>query len=411
MSLGSVAFNDVASSGYKSAPHSLEGRDVMAVWDPYAAPAPSDDFYEKTEYGGATVVPDPIYGEEQQTFTQSLIEGNTRQETLMQTMFPDKNYAPPKIDAQSMKRDANKVVTDGAKVSRQANMAMEETKEQIANFQQDWKQAKTEALDQFVESAKEMGINPLEAADQMMPADSAGKSSAMMYIAAELAVGGGSFATAGKAFFVNQELSKADKKLSPEQQKALLEDTLKNLQQPSKPADTRMEASTSGAAAVVDSAPESDVAWENMEIDDLAEFLAADSDGMDQPEMQELLQVEHELEEVLDNHQYVQEHYADIVTADKMYASADAGNEKMVGIILDASVVENIPVVAESPRYDSLDASLAGDSIRGITLLASDTRFDSSAVQTYLDLTKVDIPEVKMQLTADIEQQFKAGAF
>ncbi len=412
MSLGTVAFNDVASSGYNSAPHALEGRNIMEVWGPDSAPAPSDDFYEKTDYGSATITPDPIYGEERQTFTQSLIEGNTREETLMQTMFPDRDYSPPKIDAQSMKRDANKVVTDGAKVSRQANMAMEETKEQIANFQQDWKQAKTEALDKFVESAKEMGINPLDAADQMIPGDSAGKASAMMYIAAELAVGGGSFATAGKAYFVNQELSKADKKLSPEQQKALLEDTLKNLQQPSKPADTRMEASASGSAvAAIDDTPESEVAWENMEIDDLAEFLAADSDGLDQPEMQELLLVEHELEEVLDNHQYVQEHYADVVTADKMYASADAGNEKMVEIILDASVVENVPVVPESPRYDSLDVSLAGDSIRGVTLLASDTRFDSGAVQTYLDLTKVDVPEVKTQLTADIEQQFRAGSF
>jgi len=410
--IGIVAFNDAsgASNGYNPVDHTNGGRDVMAVFDPYAAPAPSDDFYGKTEYGGATVVPDPIYGEEQQTFTQSLVEGNTREETLMETMFPDKSYAGPKIDAQSMKRDANKVVTDGAKVSRQANMAMEETKEQIANFKQDWNQAKTEALGQFVESAKEMGINPLEAADQMIPSDSAGKASAMMYIAAELVVGGGSFATAGKAFFVNQELSKADKKLSPEQQKALLEDTLKNLQQPAKPADTRMEASTSGAApAAVDDAPKSEIAWENMEIDDLAEFLGADAD--EQPEMQALFQIEHELEEVLDNHQYVQEHYSDVVTADKMYASADSGNEKMVEIILDASVVENIPVAAESPRYDSLDASLAGDSVRGVTLLASDTRFDSSAVQTYLDLTKVDVPEVKTQLTADIEQQFKAGSF
>lgn len=412
MSIGTVAFNDVANSGYSSSVRSPGGnRDIMTVWDPYKAPAPSDDFYENKDYGGGgtTIAPDPIYGEEQQSFTQSLIEGNTREETLMETMFPDKNYSGPKIDAQSMKRDANKVVTDGAKVSRQANMAMEETKEKIAEFKEDWKQAKTEAVEAFVESAKEMGVDPLQAADQMIPGDSPGKSGAMMAIAAEMIAGGGTMATAGKAFYMNQELSKADQKLTPDQQRSLLEDMQKRLVESTKPADTRMEASTSGAGAEVEAPPESEIAWENMEIDDLAEFLGADSEGMDQPEMQELLLLEHELEEVLDNHEYVQEHYADVVTADKMYASAAAGNEKMTEIVMDAEVVQAMPVTDEVPKYDSLDAMLAGDSVRGVTLLASDTRFDSSGVQTYLDITKVDVPEVKRQLTADIEQQFMAG--
>ncbi len=413
MSIGTVAFNDVANSGYSSSVRSPGGnRDIMTVWDPYKAPAPSDDFYENKDYGGAggtTIAPDPIYGEEQQSFTQSLIEGNTREETLMETMFPDKNYSGPKIDAQSMKRDANKVVTDGAKVSRQANMAMEETKEKIAEFKEDWKQAKTEALDAFVESAKEMGIDPLQAADQMIPGDSTGKAGAMMYIAAEMMAGGGTMATAGKAYYMNQELSKADQKLSADDQRSLLEDMQKRLVESTKPADTRMEASTSGAGAEVEAPPESEIAWENMEIDDLAEFLGADSEGMDQPEMQALLLLEHELEEVLDNHQYVQEHYADVVTADKMYASVASGNEKMTEIVMDAEVVQAMPVTEEVPKYDSLDAMLAGDSVRGVTLLASDTRFDSSGVQTFLDLTKVDVPEVKRQLTADIEQQFTAG--
>lgn len=413
MSIGTIAFNDVANSGYSSSVRSPgSNKDIMKVWDPYKAPAPSDDFYENKEYGGAgglSSVPDPIYGDQQQSFTQSLIEGNTREETLMETMFPDKNYSGPKIDAQSMKRDANKVVTDGAKVSRQANMAMEETKEQIANFQTDWKQAKTEALDAFVESAKEMGVDPLQAADQMIPGDSAGKGSAMMYIAVEMMAGGGTMATAGKAYYMNQELSKADQKLSPDQQRSLLEDMQKRLVESTKPADTRMEASTSGAGAEVEAPQESEVAWENMEIDDLAEFLGADSDGMDQPEMQALLQLEHELEEVLDNHEYVKEHYADVVTADKMYASVASGNEKMTEIVMDAEVVQAMPVTSEVPKYDSLDAMLAGDSVRGVTLLASDTRFDSGGVQTFLDLTKVDVPEVKRQLTADIEQQFTAG--
>ena len=410
MAIGTVAFNDIASSGYSASANAVEQRDIMKVWDAYAAPAPGDDFYENTNYGGAygsTVMPDPIYGE-QQTFTQSLVEGNTRQESLMETMFPDKSYAAPKVNAQSMMRDANKVVTDGAKVSRQANMAMEDTKSQIASFQQDWKQAKAEAFESFIDSVPE-GVNPMDAANQMLPEVSPGKADAMLYVAASVAVGGGTFAAAAMEYMKTPELSKADKLLSPDQQKKIMEDTLTQLQQSRKSPDTRQEASVSGAAEVVDDAPQSGVAWENMEIDDLIEFMGADSDGLDQPEMQELLQMEHDLEIVLDNHEYVQEHYGDVITADKMYASASTGNEQMVSVLADAEVVQAMPVLDEVPRYDSLDGMLAGDSVRGVTLLASDTRFDSSGVQTVLDLTKVNTSEAERQLTADIEQQFKAG--
>lgn len=419
MSLRSVAFNDTSTSGtgYRSSPHPIDGRDIMMVFDPYESPAPSDDFYNNTNYGGATIVPDPIYGEEQQTFTQSLIQGNTRQESLMKTMFPGKDYSGPQVNTQSLMRDANKVVTDGAQVSQKAGLARMDMEDKMNEFQTDWKQAKAEAMDQFIESAQEMGINPLEAADQMIPGGSSGKDAAMAYIAVELWAGGGTFSTAGKAYYMNQELSKADKQLSPDQQRSLLEDTLTQLQNSSGPTDTRMEQSTavSTAEAATDTSSEG-ADWDNMEIDDLAEFLAADPDGLDQPEMQALMELEYALDEVDANHDYVREHYGDVLTADKMYASAEAGNDVMNDIIMDAEVVQSLPtqaIVEEVPvasqKYDSLDAMLAGDSVREVTLLASDTRFDSSAVQTYLDMTKVDSTEAKRQLSADIDMQFRAG--
>ena len=419
MSLRSVAFNDVSTSGtgYRTSPHPIDGRDIMMLFDPNEAPKPSDDFYNNKNYGGATIVPDPIYGEEQQTFTQSLVQGNTRKESLMQTMFPGKNYAGPKVNAQSLMRDANKVVTDGAQISQKAGLARAEMENQMNSFQSDWKSAKAEAMDQFMESAQEMGINPLEAADQMIPGGSSGKDAAMAYIAVELWAGGGTFSTAGKAYYMNQELSKADKQLSPEQQRSLLEDTLSQLQNSSGPTDTRMEQSTavSTAEAATDTSSEG-ANWDNMEIDDLAEFLAADPDGLDQPEMQDLMELEYALDQVDENHDYVREHYGDVITADKMYASAQNGNDAMNDIIMDAEVVHALPtqaIVEEAPvsssKYDSLDAMLAGDSVRDVTLLASDTRFDSTSVQTYLDLTRVDTAQARQQLSADIDMQFRAG--
>ncbi|MGH1374730.1 MAG: hypothetical protein ACRBCK_00160 [Alphaproteobacteria bacterium] len=396
-------------SGYSASPVGLSAHasDIMART--YSSPSPSvENLYETNSLKAAFAQNDPVYGEEQ-SFTESLVAGNTRTQTLMDTMKPDTSYAAPKVNAGSMMRDANKVVTDGAKVSQQANMAMENTQESIASFQSDWKQAKHEALDALVDASKDMGIDPSVAADALIPDSAATKGAAMAYVAAELAIGGGTLATVGKAAFVSQELSEQEKKLPPEKQEALLKETMDRLQASSE-SNQDSRAKPDAGSVPADAPKQSDIAWENMEIDDLAEFLAADSDGLDQPEMQELLQMEHDLEVVLDNHDYVQEHYADVVTADKMFASAATGNEAMNTILLDASVVESRSVAATYDQgVDAASVALAGDSLAGVTMLASDARFDSSAVQTFLDVAKVDVPEVKRQLSADIEMQFSAG--
>lgn len=369
---------------------------------------PSDNFYSGTyDTRSMTSIPDPIMGNEnQQTFTQSLIAGNTRTESLMQTMYPDRKYDAPKVDTQSLKRDPTKKITDGQQVAEKTVGAQAETQEKIGQFKEDFKQAKTEALAQFVDSAKSMGIDPAAAADQMVGDQALGKASAIAYVAAEAAVGGGTLATIGKASFLNNELSKEDKKLSPEQQKALLEDMQKNLQNPSpaqQDAQDGMTASVSAAAGP----SESEVAWENMEIDDLAELLEADPEGEDQPEMQELLQMEHDLDEVVDHNQATAEQYGNFVTTDKLFAHAETGNDAISKIVDEASVVVDSEPMAQ--KFDATAASLAGDSLSGVVLKANDTRFDSNTVETVVDMTQVDTATAAQHLEADVKNQFRAG--
>lgn len=368
---------------------------------------PSENFYSGNyQSRSMTAIPDPITGfEEQQSFTQSLIQGNTRTESLMQTMYPDREYDAPKVDTKSLKRDPTKQITDGQQVAEKTVGAQAETHEKMGQFQGDFQQARKEALTQFVDSAKSMGVDPVAAADQMVGDQSPGKASAVAYVAAEAAVGGGTLATIGKASFLNNELSKEDRKLSPEQQKALLEDMLKNLQNPS-PAQQDVQDGMTAASPVVNDAPQSEVAWENMEIDDLAELLAADPDGYDQPEMQELLQMEHDLEEVVDHNEATANAYGDFITVDKLNAHADAGNDAIERIVEEASVVRNDNIVRQ---FDATAASLAGDSLSGVVLKANDSRFDSKAVETVIDFTRVDTAEAAQHLEADVKQQFRAG--
>ncbi len=374
----------------------------------YSDLTPSENFYSGDyQARSMTAIPDPITGfENQQTFTQSLIEGNTRTESLMQTMYPDRKYDAPKVDTQSLKRDPTKKITDGQQVAEKTVGAQAETQEKIGQFKADFKQAKAEALTQFAESAKAMGVDPVAAADQMIGDQAAGKASAIAYVAAEAAVGGGTLATIGKASFLNNELSKEDKKLSPEQQKALLEDMLKNLQNPS-PAQQDVQDGMSAGAPAVDEPPESEIAWENMEIDDLAELLAADPEGEDQPELQELLQMEHDLEEVVDHNRMAAETYGDYITSEKLIAHAEAGNGAVEKMVDEASVVVDSEPMAQ--KFDAAAASLAGDSLSGIVLKANDTRFDSKTVETVIDMTQVDTASAAQHLEADVKNQFRAG--
>lgn len=397
-------FNDLSSDGYRPSARGLSAhRDIMDQ-----APSPSTtDLFNTSSLKSAFASNDPLYGQKQ-SFTESLIQGNTRTQSLMDTMRPDQSYQAAKVDTGSMMRDANKAVTDGANVSRQADMGMKDTKENIANFQQDFKQAQNEALDALKEAAIDMDIDPRVAVDSLVPDTAPSKTSAMAYVGSELAFGGGTLSTFAKTIFASQELSKQEKELPAEKQKALLEEARERLVSSSQQQNDTRANPSAGSSVPLDVPKQSEVAWDNMEADDLAELLAADPEGEGQPEMEALRQQEHDLNMVQDNHRYVKEHYADTLTSDKMYASMETGNDAMRDIVFDAQEIDVQPKAATPQyQYGPEDVEIAGSSLSGITMMASDTSFDSKSVETVLNMSKVDAPEATRQLDADISMQMR----
>ena len=402
MSIWTKSFNDITGDPYGTSSRASR-RDIMDGVS-YDSPSlsPGNPFSTDNMQGNG-VNHDPIFGE-QQSVTDSLVNGDTRTETLMEKMYPDKSYAPPKIDAGSKMRNVNKVVTDGAKVSAQTNNAMAETKEKIAEFQQDWGQAKTEILDALKESAEGMGIDPMAATDSLIPDSAATKGTALMYMAGQMALGAGTFATFMQPVLLVGELSKKDQELPKEQQEALIKDMLKNLQSDSAASkDTRAEAGSSGLLASADDSKGSDVAWENFAPQDVLDFLAADNDGLDQPEMQELLQMEHDLEVVLDNHAYVAENYGRTNVMEKAVALASTGQSDVAVRELNSAVV----------AVDAPSVNLSSENIGGIVTLntggisSGEVAFASvSDIVTRIDETEVNQPVLANELTGYAMSQF-----
>lgn len=372
----------------------VSAQNIMDQLRAGAAPAPSESFQQG-------LVLNPVFEEEgnADTYMQDLIDGNERKGTLMETMRPDQDYKPPEIK-DNLKRDANKAVTDGNKVAKQASGGMEEIQKQKASFKTDFMQAKSEATQMLSEAAKDMDIDPKEAMDQMVAKRETSSLGMLAGAGASVVAGGGLATGAAAVHGVTQELSKKDKQLSPKEQEAILVDTLKRLQESRKPLDSREEASGAKVDTTVaqESPKQSDIAWENMEMADLAELLKADPEGNDQPEMEELMLAESELNDVKHNHDYVREHYADSISGDKMTASAES-NGAMAKIMADARVV-TVPTIDAGAVY------LAGEGIKGVEVLASDTSFDSGAVNTVMDWNKLDEAATKQQLNADINRQF-----
>ncbi len=419
MPLAMERFNSSAT-GYSSG---LTGgsRGIMDVWDLNAKPSAEDDFYGNNHNSNGSLqaafsAADPIYGDNQQTTTQSLVQGDTIEETLMEKMHPDKEYtkisgntSAENINTQKLYRDASKTVTDGAAVKKEAGKLEIDTDKAINDFKSDFKQARMEAMDQLKESAENMDIPVDQALDSLIPDGSAGKAQAAMYLGVELAASGmGSLATApGKAAYVSQELSKQDKKLSPDQQKALLEDMTKNLQASrSAPSDTR--AAGGGGPSVPVDVPHERVAWENMESEDIKNLLAADPEGEDQPEMEILRDLEHAIEDVQDNHEFVANNYhalGDIF--EKTEALVETGQSNVA-----KDQVDNAQVVA-----DAADVDLASQSLNGIVRLDTSAVTQSevimasvSEVATKTDVEKLDTAVLQNELSQYMSAEIRPGA-
>jgi|GEM_PF-2615898 len=385
-------------AGYNKA-LDVTSRDVMAQlsMNTNVAPAPSESFQQG--------IPNPVFQEKgnADTYMDDLISGNDRKGTLMQTMYPDRDYKDT-VRTSGLDLDVNKKVTTGEIVSREATGGMEAVQKQKASFKDDFGQAKAEATQMLKEAAKDMDIDPSEAVGQMVAKRAPSNAGVVTGALGGLA-GGGSLATAGSAaLYLKQELSKEDKKLPPKQQEALLADTLKRLQESRKPVDTRESASSGGkmdAAPAEEGLKKSEIAWEEMGMADLAELMKADPDGLDQPEMQNLMDVEHELEAVKLNHKYVEKHYADDASPDKIEASVKSGNGAMSKLVAGAQVL----------KIDAGDVSLAGagvSSVAGGVTVASASDLDTGGIAKDMNLDLVNDAAVKEQLQGDIKAQFSA---
>lgn len=348
---------------------------------------------------------------QQMSFTESLVQGNVREQTFMQMLRPEDSaagkYRADKIDTKSLQRDVDKPITDAAQISQKAHEGLADVKEKIGNFMNDWNQAKTEALDVIKATAVDQGLDPMVAIDTLIPDSASTKGTAMAYVAGEAAFGAGTLATMGKASFVANEVGDERKKLSRAEQEALLEESLRRLQSTA-PQDTRASASASGGGAPAVSADDqSENHWQNFEMDDLAEFIAADP--MQEDDFKQLVDLEYDLEEnvINGNHADIREFYGktgDLVA--KAQVEIDSGNDAVRKIVEDATVVEDVRTAA---RFDATHVRLVGENLTGFSRVASDLDMDSQSVKTVLDHEKLNMNALDMQLTMAINNKLDTG--
>lgn len=348
---------------------------------------------------------------QQMSFTESLVQGNVREQTFMQMLRPEDSaagkYRADKIDTKSLQRDVDKPITDAAQISQKAHEGLADVKEKIGNFMNDWNQAKTEALDVIKATAVDQGLDPMVAIDTLIPDSASTKGTAMAYVAGEAAFGAGTLATMGKASFVANEVGDERKKLSRAEQEALLEESLRRLQSTA-PQDTRASASASGGGAPAISADDqSENHWQNFEMDDLAEFIAADP--MQEDDFKQLVDLEYDLEEnvINGNHADIREFYGktgDLVA--KAQVEIDSGNDAVRKIVEDATVVEDVRTAA---RFDATHVRLVGENLTGFSRVASDLDMDSQSVKTVLDHEKLNMNALDMQLTMAINNKLDTG--
>ncbi len=351
----------------------------------------------------------PGFQQNDQTFTESLIEGNTRDQTFMQMLRPEESaagkYKADKIDTQSLKRDVDKPITDAQQISQKAHEGLEDVREKIGNFMEDWNQAKSEALDVVKQTAIDQGHDPAVAIDTLIPDQAATKSTAMAYVVGEAAFGAGTLATMGKTAYVATEVGEERKRLSKSEQEALLEEATRRLQETA-PADSRASPGGGGGPSV-SADDQSENHWQNFEAADLAEFLAADP--MQEDEFAELVELEHELDvEVINgNHAQIREFYGktgDLLA--KAELEINSGNVAIQDLVEEATVVENVKTVAS---FDAEHVKLSGDSISGVSTAITDVEMDTTTVNTVLDHEKLNTAALEVQLEMAINNKMDAG--
>ena len=335
--------------------------------------------------------------QQQQNVVQTALDPDKK--SIMNKIMPQKSYKGPGGDMGNLKRDANKTITDGANVSRRANLGMQETKRQVGEFQQDWKQAKHEALDALKDAAEGMGVDPAAAVDAFVPEDGANKATALAYIALEsMTSGAGTLATMGAGKTAITEFSQKNNLTAKQKEDMLVKMKEELTAGPSPAQDSRPIAHPLRLLGSDDNKPK----WENATTQDLKEFLAADVNGTDQPEMQELMEMESKFKSDLDNHAFVARNYGNNVTAEKIEAAVSAGNEGVARTARAGRIIQ----------FDSIHAKLTGDSVAtvsgGVSMDDISPDQDISGIDNKLILSSVNYPEISREVGAHMEAEMSS---
>lgn len=240
---------------------------------------------------------DPFSGENRQTFTQSLLVGNTQKKTSLQAISPKTSYKTDSNNAKQLDRSAQSPVADGGKMQKNAATMEKDIKSTMARATTDLKQAQSEQADATKHAAVDQGIGAGPAQDAMSPQSGADKATAAVAIAADVLVGGGTFATMGKAVFVQQGASKQDKKLSPKQVEALAADSLARAAS-SGGNETSLD-SNAGATVKFDAGTKSRFDFGGMDVDEYTQVAQTSIENT--PEMKNLSNDLAAVEKVQDN--------------------------------------------------------------------------------------------------------------
>ncbi len=229
---------------------------------------------------------DPVFSadEGRQNFRQSLMDGNTVQQTALSQLHPGQDFSPKATVTVANQVDGTKGNASTAKaanlVAGGQGVLQEQRGQVLAQAQKDHRTASAALM----ETAKDMGFDQGAVAFQMLPQASPGKLQAAATVGADLALtGAGSFVTAGlNGGGLLFELGKHDKLLSPKEQESLLKETLERLQSPSQPQDTRQSAGRAAMESLA-SADSTKPDFGNMDVKGLEAFLATPPE--EQPEI------------------------------------------------------------------------------------------------------------------------------
>jgi hypothetical protein len=219
--------------------------------------------------------------------------------SLMQKLAPDQaqSFKPPPMNAGALTRDPSQAATDLGSAKTAVATIEQDTLKAEGNFESAWDKAQSEAQAAVKEAAVNCNLDPNAALRTLAPRADATQN-AMIDMGAA-ASGKGSFVTfTGSATNISDMLGDG-KGLSRAEAEMVLAEAVRILTAPPTPNASFATIMPGGAPG---SAPfaKSDFQWENLGVEGLQEFLAADIEN--QPEMREIRLTQDAIAMVHENH-------------------------------------------------------------------------------------------------------------